>query len=179
MNDILEELSRFNNDFTPTIGQKPGLDSLPDGVYVFEITSAELTRTAKTGEAILRLDLMVAEGPCVGTPLEVPYFFRSQQAVNRLGGDLLMMGYDTQNWRGDRPFNAELAKVVEGMSGKCFKAMKRAEVGNDGKTYQRLNIVHACDRRPPAAAGKVSRPAASPPPRQAQQSTRREEEVPF
>src|SRR5688500_6456877 len=98
MNDVMEELSRFNDEFAPDTGRRLGVESLPDGDYDLQILEAELTRTEKKRDPILRLALRILDGPAADREIERAYFLTSQDGVNRLGGDLLLLGFDVGKW---------------------------------------------------------------------------------
>ena len=117
-----DELSQFDQTFTPQSGIRPGIDSLPDGDYDCEIITADIGRTEKTNELILRLGLRTN----VGAVVEYAYFFRTQQSVDILGGDLVTLGFDADQWKPPaRPFSTELPRVVPMLVGLRFRARKK------------------------------------------------------
>jgi len=119
---VFDELKQFDADFKPEPRNLPGLGSLPDGDYDFEVVSAVLERTEKTKDLILRLGLKVIG---TGGLIENAYFFRNQQAVDILGSDLCTLGFDTLDWKPPaRPFSQELVQAVPKLPGRKFRGKK-------------------------------------------------------
>lgn len=142
--DDFPELQAFDNDFAPDAGRRPNLASLADGDYDFEIASAELTRTEKSNEAILRLDLQVAGGGVV----QHAYFFRNQVAVNILGSDLCTLGFDADLWKApQRPFSRELQAACPRLVGVRFRGKKvtTANKSDPSKPYANLYVNQRLD----------------------------------
>jgi hypothetical protein len=130
--DFVQEVSRWDADFVPQAGRRPGLDALANADYDMEIVEAELVQTEKSREWILRTALRVL--PAGGIHEHV-YFFRSQEAVNRLGADLLTLGFEVP-----QPFSQHLPGIVARLRGVRFRARKAESKGNDGKVYHNLHI---------------------------------------
>lgn len=119
---MFDELKQFDQDFKPEPRNLPGLESLPNGDYDFEVVSAVLERTEKTKDLILRVGLKVLN---TGGLIENTYFFRNQQAVDILGSDLCTLGFDTLNWKPPaRPFSQELVQAVPKLPGRKFRGKK-------------------------------------------------------
>ena len=117
-----DELRQFDQQFTPSSGRRPGIESLPDGDHDFTIISADLGRTEKTNELILRLVLRTASG----SVYEYAYFFRTQQSVDILGSDLCTLGIDADQWKPPaRPFSSELPLAVPRLVGLAFRGKKK------------------------------------------------------
>jgi hypothetical protein len=148
--DIIDELARFNDEFAPETGRLLGLESLQDGDYDFQITEAELTRTLKTRDLILRLTLSVHGGPADGRAVEHVYFLTKQEKVNRLGGDLLLLGFDADKWtpQHGRNFAAEVGRTVASLRGLCFRGHKSSNQDGNGKVWHNLNISARLADRP-------------------------------
>jgi hypothetical protein len=136
--DIIEELSRYDRDYAPQAGRRPGIDTLADGDYDFSIQGAILDRTEKNREPILKLELKAAPG---GNVIEHVYFFRTQDAIDRLGADLCTLGFDADQWtaQNGRRFSAELPAAVARLTGVRFRGHKTA-VQKDGKTFHNLYV---------------------------------------
>ena len=132
-----DELAAFDNDFNPSVGgQRPGIETLPDGDYDFEVTSAELTRTEKSNELILRVGLRVG-----GKVVEHAYFFRTQTGVDILGGDLCTLGFDSDQWKPPhRPFSRELVAAVPRMVGLRFRGRKVTKPDKKEPTKSHANL---------------------------------------
>lgn len=164
--DILEEISNYDQDYAPSENKAfmPGAEVLADGVYVMDIIEAELTRTEKKQEPILQLTLRMPGG----LTIQHAYFFRDQAAVDRLGADLCVLGFDADKWNGrhGRKFSAELSKAVGKLAGIRFQAKKRTYDGRDGKQKTALDIL--C-----LVSGPAAKPAAlTPAPTHPQQPAR-------
>ncbi len=141
MSDVAKDLARFDDDFQPTQGRKPNLDTLPDGDYEMEIVDCDLVRTKKTLDPILRMTLRVLTGAMPGMVVEHGQLIKTQVAANVIGGDLMMLGLDAHLWVApDRPFSQELDKAIPQLAGRKFKSRKVAEKATDGKVYARLYI---------------------------------------
>lgn len=132
--DIVDEIAQFDREFAPQSGRRPGLDAMASGDYDLEIAEAELTRTEKTREPLLRLALRVL--PQGGT-YEHVYFFRTQDAVNRLGADLVTLGFPLA---ANQPFSRQLPGVVGRLTGVRFRAKKSETKADSGKVYHNLFI---------------------------------------
>jgi hypothetical protein len=174
--DIVEELSRYDQDYVPQAGRRPGLDSLADGDYDFMIQGADLSRTEQKREPILRLELKTL---LAGNVIEHVYFFRTQDNVDRLGADLCTLGFDADQWtsQNGRRFSAELPAAVARLTGVRFRGHKTTVV-KDGKTYHNLYVNARLAGTPmPGSSGppRPSRPAPQP----AASTTNRDEEIPF
>jgi hypothetical protein len=137
------DLERFDLEYKPS-EMAPGLESLPDGDYGLEITSASIERTEKTRDAILRIGLRVASGSLDGHECETVYFFRSQQNVDILGNDLCQLGLDADCWTAQhgRRFSEELPKALGSLIGVRFRARKLTKPNpkKTGEFFHNLRI---------------------------------------
>ena len=151
---MYEELETFDENFQPSAGMRAGLDTLPDGTYGFEIVEADLSRTAQTQELILRLSLkvitdnrpaMAIHGRAIDTIVDRAYLFRSSEAVALLGGDLMTLGFDSQDWTvaNGRPFSKELPRVIPRLHGLRFRGQKKTKqnLKNPEQPYHNLTIL--------------------------------------
>jgi hypothetical protein len=149
------ELEAFDQDFAPTPGRRPGLESIADGDHDFEITAAELTRTEKS----LRVD-----GSSV---VEHAYFFRNQTAVDILGSDLCTLGFDADQWKPPaRPFSRELPDAIARLVGVRFRGKKKTSSNpkDPSKPYTNLYVNQRLDASAPPTTYQpdaVQSPAAS------------------
>ena len=140
MNDSYDELAAFDRDFSPQPGRRAGIESLPDGDHDFEVVGAELTRTEKSNDLILRIGLRVLD---LGTTVEHAYFFRTQMNVDILGSDLCTLGFDADLWKAPhRPFSRELPQVVSRLTGIQFRGKKetRSNPKDPAKPYANLYV---------------------------------------
>lgn len=164
--EILNEIGRFDGQYHPDAGIRPGIATLVDGSYEFEIVSVDLTRTAQSMDAILKLGIRATSGPLV----ELAYFFKDQRGVNKCGADLSALGFPEFLKSGG--FSAKLKGALPKLRGVRFRATKLTEEGKDGKTYHNLYV-----------SGRVSAngPAFPPPPVVTQQPARpsAEDDIPF
>ena len=148
---IQHELSRFDGEYKPEgSNRRAGLEALADGAYEFVILDAQLTRTDKSREAILRFELRVLNGPS-GNGLEVEhvYFFRTQAAVNRLGADLVALGLPADRW--GNQFSRQLPGAIASLAGRKFRATKDTSPGDD-RTFHNLRILGLLAQAGPAPA---------------------------
>lgn len=156
---LMEEIGQYDREYAPAerTVMMPGVDALADGPHLLEVASAELTRTQKTNEPICRVLLRVLGGPQAGLVVEKGYLFRGQDSVDRLGADLLALGFDADKWSGrhGRRFSVELEKALPRLRGVRFQGKKNTSA-KDGKAY--LDVLFA-----------VAAPAGAPPAPQAQQ----------
>lgn len=136
--ETYDELAAFDQDFKPQAGRRPGLDVLPDGSHDFQITSAEMARTEKSNDLIMRLGLRVAAS---GLAVEHVYFFRTQQNVDILGSDLCTLGIDADQWRSPaRPFSRELPAALPRLVGIRFRGKKESKPKKDDPTKFHHNL---------------------------------------
>jgi hypothetical protein len=136
------DLDALQADYEPLTGgaQNPGPEILPDGSWEFEIVSAELTETPKTNETIGRIQLRVLSGPAAGRLLERATFFRRQEAVNYLGGELMSLGVETSRWADkSKPLSQHIEEAFVSIRGARFKGTKVTNTVN-GKPYHNLSI---------------------------------------
>jgi hypothetical protein len=145
--DIVQEIARWDAGFAPQAGRRPGLEALANGDHDLEIVEAELTRTEKTREAILRTVLHVLPA---GGVYEHVYFFRTQDAYNRLGADVATLGFPLD---AAQPFSGQLKGIVPRLRGVRFRARKGESKGTDGKVYHNLYINSRLAGAPMPAAG--------------------------
>lgn len=177
--ELLNQIARFDEGYTPDPGRYPGIETLPDRDYVFEVAHATLGKTQNTGEAILHVILRSDEGVMV----ERPYFFQKQTQVNKLGADLCALGFDADKWRGNRPFSRELVAALPKLVGVKFRARKITEPGTD-KPFHNLYIngrvgANTQTSRVPMPASRPA-PQPAPPPQPAVTSMNSDSgDVPF
>lgn len=158
-----EELEAFDKDFAPSGARRPGLDSIADGDHDFEVLSAELVRTEKSNELILRLDLRVDGGGAI----QHAYFFRNQTAVDILGSDLCTLGFDADQWKPPaRPFSKELQLAVPRLAGIRFRGKKvtKPNTKDPSKPHANLYVNQRLDASAPPTAYHPEAPAANPVP---------------
>src|SRR5262249_46358956 len=99
MNDF-SELDALQTDYEPQSGgQSPGPEILPDGPGEFEILAAELTETSKQKQTIARIQMRALTGPAAGRVFERVTFFKHQESLNYLGGEMLALGIDSNRWK--------------------------------------------------------------------------------
>ncbi len=170
---ILEELGRYDQDFmpAPTFDNLPDVQELPDGIYACAITGTNLDRTKNDRTPILKLTLQ-ATGP-VDVLCGRAFLLRDQGSYDRLGADLIALGFDANNWTpaNKRPFSAELAKVLSSgkLVGLRFQARKRrydkvkGSKAQDGWSFDICGLLRA-PQGPQGGTGAVA--ARTAPPRQ-------------
>ncbi len=140
--EAAKELARWDNEYTPDAGQRPGVNSLPVGDYEMEVVYAGFDRTPQSRDLILRAHLRVLAGAAVGMIVEHTYFFDTQKKVDRLGADLCALGFDADQWTAKhrRKFSAELLKALPRLRGVRFRARRTADPGKDGKVWHNLHV---------------------------------------
>jgi hypothetical protein len=132
-------LEHFDQGFIPrTSNFLPGLESLTDGVWVFTIQSAELTKTPRSDDDIVRWTYDVENAHRV----EATTFLRTQANANSLGSDLFLLGFATNTWTAanNKLFSHELPKALANVKGIRFRAQKTSKV-DGSKTYHNLKIL--------------------------------------
>lgn len=161
--DFFSDIQKFNGEFNPHDVIRPNIDVLADGqTYDFEILEAMGDRTKTSRDPLVKLVLKVTDGAIV----EYSYVLSSAVGANRLGSDLLILGFDTDKWTGQRSFSSELKAALPKLKGLKFRASKSSSVGSNGKTYHNLAIamlIKPGTKLPPPAsrpaAGKSTAPA--------------------
>lgn len=168
--DILDELSRFDNDFAPTT-RYADVEALPDGYYDVEIVGAAFDRTQEQRLLVCRWVLRVIDGPKADMIFERLAFLDSLKKAERFGGELKLLGFDTESWKAPlRPFSVELGKALPKMIGMKFHARKVTRPDGN-RTYHNLDITGLLKPnagKAPAgapAAGGAPAPAPAPAPR--------------
>lgn len=140
----LSQLEQFDDEFSTEkpegFNRRPGVDALDGGDYQFKIIDAEIAQIEKTGDLVLRVGLQILSGPSnLGGVIERTYWLNDQTAINILGADLVCLGFDADQWHGDRKFSKELPLAVGKLAGVCFKGHKR-ENNSNGKVYHNLYV---------------------------------------
>lgn len=136
-------LDQFDSGFKPENEYNiPQISVLTNGAYRLLVRSVDLKPT-KSG-TILRWRLEVKEGPShVGLIVEHVHFLDSQEGVNRLGADLMLLGIPVNEWTvaNGRPFSQQLPIAVQTMRGIEIAAEKTSSDGRDNnKVYHYLNF---------------------------------------
>lgn len=149
-------LDEFDGGYNPQdTGRTLAVENLSDGEYTLRITAADLVKTERTGEDILRWHYQVVTGPSMtGSTIEAVNFFRSQMSVNLLGADLALLGLPTATWTvaNGKPFSRMLRESLPGLVGVTFTASKvttRKDGQYGAKTYHNLRIRARVDNAAP------------------------------
>lgn len=131
---ITAALSDFDSGFsteTPGGDRRPGVESLEDGDYDFEIRSATLEMLAD--KPVLRLGLQVGS-----RLLDHLFWIDSQVKANIVGAFLVGLGIPADEWR---QFSQELPKVVGSLRGMRFVGTKKTNQSKDGsKDFHNLYV---------------------------------------
>lgn len=130
-----DDLNEFEGEFVPQPAIRAGLDSLPDGVYDFEIVDAELTK-AQNGDRICCLGLRNN----LGVLVQHTYWLTRQVAINRMGYDFEILGQPI-----GQPLSETIPAAVRKLPGTKFRGTKSSRFvpGTNGKkdaTYHDLSI---------------------------------------
>lgn len=156
-NNDFSDIDQWQEHYEVNQGDfEPDPSVLPEGTYDFEIVSAKLEKTNKTQETLFKLGLRVTSGQSAGVTFVRPNFFRSQDNLDRLGGDLVTLGLDAQAWgKRGKSWSAELLAACPSLVGKRFRGQrKNGKPGADGKVFYNLYIqsLLAANGPPPASA---------------------------
>jgi hypothetical protein len=143
--DSYEDLAWFDEQYKPEASKfRPGLETLPDGSYDFEIVDAEIKKSAKKQVRILELGLKVNGGAVV----QHAYFLDTVEKMNRLGGDLCVLGIPADKWgkAGGVSVAVGLPEAVRQLPGIKFRGAKdhntpNAAPGQTPKTFHNLRIL--------------------------------------
>lgn len=135
-------LDQFDNGFRPQRpGQRPSVESLPDGEYTVVLEKAELAKT-KAGADLVRWSILV-EGDMASVGYDHASFLSSQQNVNALGADLMAIGVPCDQWTtaNGRRFSVELPKALAGLRGVRLSISKSSSTSMNGKTYHNVRFL--------------------------------------
>jgi hypothetical protein len=175
-----EDIDNLARDYAPKRTFLPGPEVLPEGLYDFEITSAQLTKSGTPPETIFRLELRVLSGSHRGAALERPTWFRRQESLDYLGGDLCTLGLDADLWgKRGKPWSQELRDACPKLVGVRFAGQRR-DSGEDrnGNPYKNLNILARISGAPMPATAQP-RTQSSAPRQQPVMSDNNAQEIPF
>lgn len=135
-------LDQFDNGFRPVRpGQRPGIDSLPDGEYTVVLEKAELA-TTKGGADLVRWSILV-EGDMASVGYDHASFLSSQQNVNALGADLMAIGVPCDTWTtvNGKRFSVELPKALASLKGVRLSINKSSSTSASGKVYHNVRFL--------------------------------------
>lgn len=149
-------LGQFDKEFKPGAGS--GLESLADGDYECVIEEAKLIELKDNSGAILKTKCTILSGPADGHQFRQEWWINSADKAGMLGADLKKLGFDTDQWKGDRAFSVEIEKAVKLMEGLKMKFSKKANEGkkgteNEGRTFHNLRVIGRGQDGQPAAFG--------------------------
>ena len=128
-NESYDDLGEFDGEFSPQPAIRPGLDTLPDGSYEFEVLDAELTR-AQNGDRICNLGLRANKSAVV----QHTYWLNKQTNINRMGYDFGVLGLEI-----GAPLNETIPAAVAQLAGIKFKGVKTSRT-YQSKLYHDLHI---------------------------------------
>ncbi|HEY1189943.1 MAG TPA: hypothetical protein VGE74_20000 [Gemmata sp.] len=133
MADLDEDFEKAKDPGT----RENGLENLPDGEYVFEITHGEQKDT-KSGPLVSFKLTVVSDGPFASKEVEHNYFLmkkvkggtgyeKNDAQIAQLKKDLETLGFDVPNWTkaNERPFSAQLKLAMGVIVGVQFKGKKK------------------------------------------------------
>lgn len=136
---IKAALASYNGGFSteaPGGDRRPGVESLADGDYDFEIRSATLEMLSD--KPVLRLGLQVAEGGGGVRMLDHLFWIDSQVKANIVGAFLVGLGIPADQWR---EFSEELPGAVAILRGITFVGTKKTNQSKDGgKEFHNLYV---------------------------------------
>lgn len=132
--EIAAALADFDSGFStdaPGGDRRPGVESLADGDYDFEIRAATLELLG--GKPVLRLSLQT-----VDRLIDHLFWIDSQVKANILGSFLVGLGIPADEWQ---RFSKELPKVVGSLRGIKFVGTKKTSTGKGGdKEFHNLYV---------------------------------------
>jgi len=154
------DIDRWQKDYRPTPAQRPGPEALPQGAYDFQIVAAELAKVGNPPETIFRLALCVIGGSHDGLVIDRPTFFRRQESLDYLGGDLMSLGVtEASSWgKGDQPISQLLRDACQRVVGlRCRGVRKDGKPQNGKPGFPNLYITGllADSPMPPGAGAGV------------------------
>lgn len=127
-------LSDFDGGFSPDSpggDRRPGVESLQDGDYNFEILSSTLELLAE--KPVLRLGLQTGN-----RTIDHLFWIDSQTRANIVGAFLVGLGVPAHQWK---KFSVELPKAVPTLRGLKFVGTKKTTDSKDGgKQYHNLYV---------------------------------------
>lgn len=145
------------------------IDDLPDGEYVFEISSGDAMETNSGPLVKLKLMIFAPGSPHDGGKIDRDYWLtekdrdtgdrvKSTRNIDLLKKDLKTLGFDCENWtRGNnRPFSVELDRAMGVISGVRFHGKKSSKPKDNkpGESWHNLYVnARVKDDGRPAAFG--------------------------
>lgn len=170
---VLKEMAALDGEYEArqSFGGLPRTSDPGDyGNYLCEIKKAEPTKTPQSGNNVIRLLLYAHSGPLAGYLIDHSYFVDEATGTARLGGDLVLLGFDADKWTAahKRRFSVELAKHLPQLVGLCFQAKKELSKAKEegGRQYVNFNI-GGLVKRPTGPPQQTAAPAAPKPPNSA------------
>ena len=127
--DSYDDLDGYGDDFSPQPAIRPGLETLPDGSYEFEVLDAELTKS-QNGNRICNLGLRANGGAVV----QHTYWLNNQTKVNRMGYDFGVLGFEVS-----APLSQTIPAAVRQLPGVKFRGVKTSRT-YEGKLYHDLHV---------------------------------------
>lgn len=127
--DAWDVIGQFDAGFIPEAGGlRRSVDDLPQGTYDCEVVDAEVA-LLPSGTAVLRLGLR----PTGQAVVEKTYWLEDQKGVNRLGADLVALGFDADRWTPAfrRSFAGELRAALPRLRGVRFKFTRKNQPKKD------------------------------------------------
>jgi hypothetical protein len=144
---ILAELEELNGkEIKPAEGgQKPKIEDMPEGTYDFEVVSGEF-RKIENGSILFQFTIKILGGNNDGVICTVsPFWLKSadgswdEKKVASLKADLITLGFDADQWEGDRTFAKEMAKVMSKLKGIKARGIRKNNPYK-GKVYNNFNM---------------------------------------
>jgi hypothetical protein len=166
--DTYDELDQYDAAATPKKVGGLNLAALIDGNYDFTIQSAEMVRTPKTHDLLMRIHLRIDSGKsCVGDTVEWARFLGTQNNIDYLLGDLQTLGFFRQG-----SLKTWFPHVAKQLAGVRFRGQKFEKDGNHN-----LSVYSKIDPTKPMPSTIRQTPAVAN--GQATVAAHTEEEIPF
>jgi hypothetical protein len=142
LKDDYSDLASFDGDYKAENTFRPDLDTLPDGDYDFEILDADLTRATGKQAGVRILTLVLR--PNGGATVRHTYWLRDQEQMNRLGADLVVLGFDADKWgkAGGKSIAQALPEAVARLKSVRFRGRKATREGTGNHAGKKFHDLH-------------------------------------
>lgn len=148
-----------------------GIETLPDGAYDCEVTSAQLDRAANS-DRIVRVNLRLLSAG--GQEVQHTYWLNKQASVNGFLAELAALGFPAAQWGsgpGKVPLSAAIPEAVGRLRGVRFRAVKTSRhvpaqpagmgrAAREAATYHDLRVSGRIQGAPMPGPAQPAAPAA-------------------
>lgn len=143
MSTEYDDLAWFDEQAKPAQRFTPGIDTIADGGYDFEIAAAMLDKTKNSQTRVVNADLIAGGGMRV----RYTWFIDSTENMNAFLADLVTLGFPADRW-GSGPGKTSLVKAlpdaVAKLKGIKFRGQKTTDRPTEGtyagRVFHKLHI---------------------------------------